>query len=115
MLLTCWTSFLYIAAIDEQWALTCPGTSLANNQLLCVRKAPASVGPAAGGGTGGGGGGGSSAKGGRSSTPNWAAAQLAAAREDEELRARREAQDIDIPTTIPLFKCASACLWSLGV
>ena len=39
---------------------------------------------------------------------NWAAAQLAAAREDEELRARREAQDIDIPNTIPLFKCAPA-------
>ena len=32
-------------------------------------------------------------------------AQLAAAREDAELRERRLKQESDIPTTLPLFKC----------
>ena len=69
---------------------------------MCARKGPAAARPTAGGGGGGG-----NANGGKSHAPY--AAQLAAAREEEELRARREAQDIDIPTTLPLFKCAPTC------
>ncbi|KAK9845720.1 hypothetical protein WJX81_000463 [Elliptochloris bilobata] len=63
------------------------------------RAPPGSGGNGGGGGTAGGGSGGGSGQGrGRD------AAQLVAAREDEELRERRQAQDNDIPNTLPMFK-----------
>lgn len=64
----------------------------------CVPQAREAVPPPAAARSGGGGGGGRSGATG--------IAQLAAAREDAELRERRLKQESDIPTTLPLFKCA---------